>query len=183
MIYMNLRERFDENGNWIGSHMMIFDSIPDDYVVNTIFDKDNKYTDLSYLGVFRSLKAEYADKELKGYDLGIEFQDEDYVRREIFRHLSLDYLNSARYLWNGVNSDRGQDVVTYYVIPCAFLCKHSIELFLKTCMLYKGISDFKGHSIKKLWEKLDEKEIPQYRELSDFIGELEKVDNNEMALR
>ena len=177
-----MRERFDENGNLIGSHRMVFDEISDDFVIKTIF-LDNKFADLSFLGIYKYLKELYADKDLKEYDLGIEFQNEEWFRAEIFEKLSLDYLNSARYLWNGINDNRGKDMVSYYVIPCAYLCKHSIELMLKRCLLSKGITDFKGHSVKKLWEKMNETAIPHYQELTSFLDEIEQVDSNEMALR
>lgn len=176
------RLRYDQNGNCIGSHTMIFDEIPDDYVVDSIF-LNGKFGDLSNLGIFKHLKGYYADKPLKGFDLGIEFQNEEWFRSEIFMGLSLDYLNSARYLWKAIDKERGKDMVSYYLIPCTYLCKHSIELMLKRCLLAKGITEFKGHSVKKLWEKLDEKQLPHYLELSSFIDEVEQIDSNEMALR
>ena len=176
------RLRYDKNGNCIGSHTMLFDEIPDDYKVSAVF-LNGKFGDLSNLGVMKHLKCIYADKDLNGYDRGIEFQNEEWFRSEIFFHLSLDYLNSAKYLWNGITVDRSQDIVSHYVIPCTYLCKHSIELMLKRCLLAKRVTDFRGHSVKKLWDKLNEKQLPHYKELSSFIDEVEKIDNNEMALR
>lgn len=177
-----MRIRYDENGNYISGHKMVFDNIPDDYKVKTIF-LNNKLADLSYLGIYKHLRELYADKELKGYDLGIEFQNDEWFRNEIFTYLSLDYINSAIYLWNGINNERGKDMVSYYVIPCAYLCKHSIELILKRCLLSKGITDFKGHSVKILWNKLNATSIPSYNDLTSFINEVEHIDNNEMSLR
>lgn len=177
-----MRIRYDENGNYISGHKMVFDNIPDDYKVKTIF-LNNKLADLSYLGIYKHLRELYADKKLKGYDLGIEFQNDEWFRNEIFTYLSLDYINSAIYLWNGINNERGKDMVSYYVIPCAYLCKHSIELILKRCLLSKGITDFKGHSVKILWNKLNATSIPSYKDLTSFINEVEHIDNNEMSLR
>ena len=113
---MQLRPRFDKNGSFIGSHRMLFDEIPDDFVVDTVF-LNVKFGDLSYLGVYKHLKEYYADKPLKGYDKGIEFQNEEWFRSEIFNYLSLDYLNSAKYLWNAINEERGKEMVSYYLIP------------------------------------------------------------------
>ena len=58
------RLRYDKNGNCIGSHTMLFDEIPDDYVVDSIF-LNGKFGDLSSLGMFKHLKGYYADKPLK----------------------------------------------------------------------------------------------------------------------
>lgn len=178
-----MRERYDNNGNLIGLHNMVFDEIPDGFVVKTIFTNDKKFVDLSYLGIYKHLTEQYADKDLKGYDLGIEFQNKNWVGTEVFKHLSLDYLNSAIFLRCGINDDRGEDMATYYLVPCAFLCKHSIELALKFCLLSKGKTNFQGHNVVKLWEMLDETQIPSYKELSNFINEIEQIDYSETALR
>ena len=63
------------------------------------------------------------------------------------------------------------------------MCKHSVELKIKECLLEKYESIENTHSIAKLWSKLDEKAIPHYEELNSFINELETIDKNEMALR
>ena len=46
--------------------------------------------------------------------------------------------------------------VSYYLVPCAFACKHSIELKLKECQIEKGFLELKGHSVLKIWNDLDE---------------------------
>lgn len=170
---MGMRERKDENGNLKGYHNMIFDNIPDDYQIQRIVLEDKVY-DLSYIGVV---------KHLRNIKVGEEFTDDKFYSSEVLSHMALDYLNSARFLYQGIVGDRGQDIVTYYFIPCAFLCKHSIELKLKECLLEKGENKLKGHSILGIWNDLDEKQIPHATELQQFLSEVEKIDNNEMALR
>ncbi len=168
-----MRARYDDNGNIKGYHRMLFDNIPDDYQIEKVILYD-KFIDLSYLGVM---------KHLRDNKVANEFEDNKYYSSEILSHMALDYLKAALYLQKGIIADRGQDVVSYYFIPCAFLCKHSIELKLKECLLVKGESRLNGHSILSLWKKLNVIEMPQYFELYEFIKEVEKIDNNEMALR
>lgn len=170
---MGMRARYDESGNLKGYHNMIFDNIPDDYVIQKVIFEDKVY-DLAYVGVMKYLRT---------INAGDEFSDDKFYSSEVLSHMALDYLNSARFLYHGIIGDRGQDLVTYYFIPCAFLCKHSIELKLKECLLSKGVSELKGHSVLKIWNDLNENQIPHGMEIQLFLHEVEKIDNNEMALR
>ena len=178
-----MRYRYDENGEIIGSHSMVFDSIPDDYQVESIFVFDDMFPDLSYLGILGHLKEYYSQRNLTEYELGVEFRDDEWFRQELFENMALDYLYSARFLWQRINAERNQDVVSRYLIPCTFLCKHAMELYIKRCLLSKGIKRFRSHSVKKLWEMLDAESIPDYNRLTAFVEEVEKVDCSEMALR
>lgn len=170
---MGMRARYDESGNLKGYHNMIFDNIPDNYEIQKVILEDEVY-DLSYIGVMKHLRTIKA---------GEEFSDDKFYSFEVLSHMALDYLNSARFLYQGIVEDRGQDVVTYYFIPCAFLCKHSIELKLKECLLVKGAYELKGHSVLGIWNDLNEKQIPHSAEIQQFLSEVERIDNNEMALR
>lgn len=171
--FMGMRERYDENGNIKGYHNMIFDNIPDNYQIQKVILEDKVY-DLSYIGVMKYLRT---------IKVAQEFDDDIYYSSEILSNMALDYLNSARFLYQGIAEDRGRDVVTYYFIPCAFLCKHSIELKLKECLVMKGLHELKGHSVLGIWNDLNEEQIPHGGELRQFLSEVEKIDNNEMALR
>lgn len=177
-----MRERHEKDG-LVRYHDVLFNSIPDNYKINSIFSENGEFYDLSYLGLQKFLTETYADKELGDYDFGKEFQDENFIRKDVFYHLALDYLNSARFLRMGVNADRGKNMASNYLIPCTYLCKHSIELIIKRSLLEKGITSFRGHSVKKLWELLNETTIPHFIELDSFIDEVEKIDGDEMALR
>ena len=168
-----MRERYDDNGNLIGYCRMVFDEMPDDYQIKKVILEDKVY-DLSYLGVM---------KHLRDNNVAPEFSDNNFYSSEVLSHMALDYLNSAMYLHKGIIADRGQDLVSNYVIPCGFLCKHSIELKIKECLLSMGEKELKGHSVLTLWDKLNKADLPQYDRLRDFIVEVEKIDNNEMALR
>lgn len=168
-----MRARYDENGKLIGFHDVVFDELPDDYQIGPFLPK-GKAPDLSFLGVMKHLRNErVAD----------EFTNNSYYAKEVLSHLAMDYLCSALFLQNGIWDDRDKDVVSLYLIPCAFLCKHSVELKIKECMLEKrGIIE-KNHSVLALWNALDERDITHYDVLTSFIQELETLDKNEMALR
>ncbi len=168
-----MRKRYDDNGNLIGSCRMVFDEIPDDYQIKKVILEDKVY-DLSYLGVM---------KHLRDNNVASEFANNNFYSSEVLSHMALDYLNSAMFLQKGITAERGQGIVSYYVIPCAFLCKHSIELKIKECLLAMGEKELKGHSVLTLWDKLNKADLPQYGKLRDFIVDVEKIDNNEMALR
>lgn len=152
---------------------MIFDDIPDDYQMGS-FLISGKVPDMSYLGVMKYLRSEKVSKE---------FEENDFYSKEVLSHLALDYLYSALFLHKGIISDRGKGIASFYLIPCAYLCKHSVELKTKECLLEKYGKIEPSHLITELWKTLDEKEVPQYDDFNIFIQELEKMDKNEMALR
>ncbi len=168
-----MRERYDSDGNLMGAHNMIFDVIPDDYKIKSIILND-KVFDLSYLGVMRHLR----DKKVAD-----EINNDKVYSEEVISHLALDYLNSARFLWQGIIDDRNKGIVSQLFIPCAFMCKHAIELKLKECLLVKGAERLSGHSIKTLWDDIGELDIPHFEDIDSFITEVEEIDRNEMALR
>lgn len=170
---MGMRNRYDSDGKLVGAHNMIFDDIPDDYVMKTVLTGD-KFCDWSYVGIMKHLRTIQA---------GEEFEEDKYYSLEVLSHMALDYLKSAQYLYGGIVNDRDGNTVSYYLVPCAFACKHSIELKLKECQIEKGFLELKGHSVLKIWNDLDEMDIPHSQEISNFLEEVEKIDNNEMALR
>lgn len=170
---MSMRPRYDENGNEYRWHNMIFDDMPDDYIIRQIL-LNNGFQDVSYVGFMKQLRK---SKRVKAFDDNIVYS------KEVISHLALDYLDSALFLHRGIVAERGTNIVSAYLIPCAFLCKHSVELKLKECLLEKYGNVEKFHSVAKLWDMLDEKEVIHYEELNFFIQELETIDKNEMALR
>lgn len=170
---MGMRPRYDENGNEFRWHNMIFDDMPDDYLIRKIL-LDNGFQDVSHVGFMKQLRK---SKRIKAFDDNIIYS------KEVISHLALDYLDSALFLQRGIVEEREINIVSTYLIPCAFLCKHSVELKLKECLLEKYGNVEKSHGIAKLWDMLAEKEVVHYKELSFFIRELEAIDINEIALR
>lgn len=171
---MGMRKRYDKNGKLMGLHNMIFDSISDDYQMRKVILND-KFSDLSYVGIMRHLR------DLKVSD---EFADDKYYSSEVISHMAMDYIHSALYLHKGILADRNEeDVVSYYLIPCTYLCKHAIELKIKECYIIKGVKVPNSHSIAEIWRGLGETTMPHYQEVCDFISDVEKLDGSEIALR
>lgn len=170
---MGMRPRYDENGKIKGAHNMIFDDIPDNYKMRKVL-LENQFYDLSYVGFMKKLRDSKVEKM---------FEDNNIYSKEVISHLAIDYLYSALFLQKGIASKRDVSVLSLYLIPCAYLCKHSVELKLKECLLEKYGKIVNSHSIAKLWEVLSEREVIHYEELNFFIEELEAIDKNEMALR
>lgn len=177
-----MRERQYVDGTR-GGVSLPYENIPDNFDLKSCLT--NGY-DLSYSGFMKALSDKYKDKVFgSSYELGAEFQDKDWYGQEVTEHQAFDFLESAILLRNGLNYERDKGVVSHYTIPCAFCCRHSVELFLKYCALVKGIDTKKliCHKISDLWNILDEKTIPRFTELSSFISELDVIDENGMALR
>lgn len=168
-----MRERCDATGSVSSYHSVIFESIPDDYKMETVLNGE-RFNDLSYVGIMKHLREKKISKE---------FSDNEFYSSEVLSHMAMDYINSARYLHIAIVHDRDERIVSEYLIPCVFCCKHSIELKLKECLIEKGFKEIKGHSVLEIWNKLDEKSIPHSGEITVFLEEVEKIDNNEMALR
>lgn len=167
-----MRARYDENGNISSYHRMVFESIPDDYEMQSILTGD-KFSDLSHVGIMKHLRKEKIE----------DFSVPQFYSSEVLSHMAMDYIMSACYLYGAIVNDRDGETVSYYTIPCAFACKHSIELKLKECQIVKGTTELSGHSVLRIWNDLGEKSIPHADEIRTFLEEVEKIDNNEMALR
>lgn len=167
-----MRKRTDDNGYDLSFHNMVFDDIPDNYSMKKVIT--DKMYDYSYMGILKELRD---DKSIGA------FIDDKSYSKELIYNLALDYIRSACFLGKEIISERENIIISYYTIPCMFLCKHSIELLLKSCLLEKGSSEIKGHSVKTLWDELDESEVPNYDDITSFLTEVEEIDRNEMALR
>ena len=168
-----MRPRYDENGNVRSWHRMVFDTIPDDYTMKSVLT-GSKFNDLSSVGIMKYLRTEVNVED---------FYDDKFYSSEVLSYMAMDYIMTAIYLQSAILKDRDGETVSHYTIPCAFCCKHSIELKLKECQIEKGSTELRGHSVLSLWNNLDEKKIPHSAELTAFLEEVEKIDNNEMALR
>lgn len=172
-----MRARYDENGQIKSYHKMTFDEIPDNYDIKTILN--DKFIDLSYVGFVKELQDNKVD------DI---FNDKKYVSSDILNHMAFDYIESAELLAKFVLNDRNSNtdkelIVSSYTIPATYLCKHSIELKIKECLLEKGETKANTHNLQTLWDKLNEKSITNYEKLSLFIQEMNDVDYNDESLR
>ena len=151
-----------------------YDEIPDDYKIRSCLENG----DLSYTGFMKSIIKKYRKTK-------VDFQNKNWYGSEITKHQAYDFLASSRFLCNGLMLDKKRNVVSNYVIPCAYCCRHAVELYLKYCALVKGLTPKKliCHKITDLWNMIDEKDIPHYNEITTYIKELDIIDENGMALR
>lgn len=185
-----MRERKDSEGKIIGSVSLPYENVPDDYQIQSILT--DKLVDLNYVGFMKAMSDFYKNTDFSKeplYAKGSEFQNNDFYVEEVLEHMAMDYLESARMLESAVLSDRAsqqinnQIICSHYVVPCAFCCKHSIELKLKHCLFIQGIENLGGHSILDLWNQIEKIYIPDVNSIDTFIKEVDKVDPNEMTLR
>ena len=163
-----MRERKYKDGTHGGVNLP-YESIPDNYDIKSCLT--NGY-DLSYVGFMKSMVKKYENKTFDSeYELGSEFQNKDWYGQEITEHQAYDFLASAKFLRNGLNADRDGNTVSNYVIPCAYGCRHVVELYLKYCALVKGVESKKliCHKITDLWNIIDEKDIPRYDKITAYI--------------
>lgn len=169
-----MRKRKYKDGTYGGVNLP-YESIPDNYDIKSCLT--NGY-DLSYAGFMKMMVKKYKNKIS-------EFQNKDWYGQEIIEHQAYDFLASAKFLRNGLNVDRDGNTVSNYVIPCAYCCRHAVELYLKYCALVKGVESKKliCHKITDLWDIIDEKDIPRYDKITAYIQELDIIDENGMVLR
>ena len=172
-----MRKFYDENGKWVRSVAIPFEEIPEEFIVKSI--KLDKFKDLSYLGIIKHLSEESSDfKEM-------EMNDEKFIGEDILSHLSMDYLQTAIQLRKSIVEDRMKPnlVVSYYVIPCLFCCRHAIELKLKQCIFKNNNEKAKTHNIKKLWDMIKNKTKSLTNKIESFIYEINEMDENEIVMR
>ena len=172
-----MRKFYDENGKWVRSVAIPFEEIPEEFIVKSI--KLDKFKDLSYLGIIKHLSEESSDfKEM-------EMNDEKFIGEDILSHLSMDYLQTAIQLRKSIVEDRMKPnlVVSYYVIPCLFCCRHAIELKLKQCIFKNNNEKANTHNIKKLWDMIKNKTKSLTNKIESFIYEINEMDENEIVMR
>lgn len=173
-----MRAFYDKNGNLVRSVAIPFEEILEEYEIKPI--KLSKFKDISYLGFIRELSEHSTDfKELFK-------DDEDAIGVDILSHLSYDYLQSAISLQKYISDDRNGPniVVSHYVIPCIFCCRHAIELKLKQCIYNICKEKMNTHIIIDLWNKIiDKKNGKGLNNLNSFIQEINSIDENEIVMR
>lgn len=166
-----------------GNIQLPYEKIPDNYDMKSCLTSGY---DLSYAGFMKSMIEKYKHKTFgSSYELGSEFQNKDWYGQEITEHQAYDFLASATFLHIGIDIDRNRNRLSGYVIPCAYCCRHAVELYLKYCALVKGVKSKKiiCHKITDLWHIIDEKDIPKYDKITSYIKELDIIDENGIALR
>lgn len=179
--------------NWIP-----YKQIPEDYKVVSIFPPiENGVFDYNSISIFKKLyKGGYlTNGTVKKNDNKAVIEDEyilngkEYSER-LFSYLSKEYMDSSLKLTQCVLQERkenaeGNDIVSSYANPCAFLCRHAIELKIKQCLCQQGHEEIKTHKLNELWQMLNKEILSEdvIRQLGDYIKEISQIDDNGESIR
>lgn len=175
------RQRQYKNGKF-GTIRLPYMDIPDDYTIKSIFGNG---IDLSNVYIIDKINNNLL---VAGYS-------EDAIGMRLLEMQYNNFIESAIVLRNAVNLDRkhnndNKDIMTisFYVIPCAYCIRHSIELYLKYCILMSNLTIDKNnlnntHKLVNLWNILNPTYIHNYKKLDNFIKEMNTIDENGTILR
>jgi len=141
-----------------------------------ISDEENCVYDYSSLSVMPYINKHV---NMKGYYPNV-----------VFQLLSNEYLESALVLSQRVIEEREINssecvALSLYTTPCAFLCRHAIELKLKQCLCDQGNADFATHDLVELWNKIERYDLDNniVCSIDSFIKDMKFVDQTEQSLR
>ncbi len=173
-----------------------YKQIPDEYEVVSIFPKNGIYN-LNSISVFKKL---YNDEYLKT-GIAKEIDGEIVIDNEhlyygneysetLFRYLSKEYLDSACVLAQHVLQEEKEMTednifLSSYANPCAFLCRHAIELKIKQCLYEQKNQEINKHKLDFLWSKVDKTKLTknEIEQLNKFIKEISSLDPNGESVR
>lgn len=173
------RPIYDAMGNEIGWKRVLFGELPEDY----------KFRDCTHKLSVLNLTSELAAMNVllkRGTIPDIKYQICS------FRKLALDYVVSADKLreafHDGIKADNGgHSFNPRFFIPCAYACRHAIELLLKYAILSKtrNLDVLKNnHWIEKLWVEFQKHYTDErISKLQQFIDMLKVIDGDGIKLR
>lgn len=173
------RPIYDVMGNEIGQKSVLFGELPEDYKFRDCTQK------LSVLNLTSELTAMNVLLK-KGTISDIEYQICS------FRELALDYIVSADKLREAFHDgikvvNGGHFFNPRFFIPCAYACRHAIELLLKYAILSKtrNLDVLKSnHWIEKLWVEFQKYYTDErISKLQQFIDMLKVIDDDGIKLR
>jgi len=173
------RDRKYKNGTY-GKTRLPYMEIPDNYTIKSIITNGYDLTN----GLFiNKANASMLQNGFSNKQIGLILLETQYK----------NYLESAIVLQKAIHIDRLEQnkdnlIMSYYVIPCAYCVRHAIELFLKyTIIKTNTTTDIKKlnhtHKIIDLWNYLGPLKIYKYSELTNFITEINNIDEDGTILR
>lgn len=179
-----------------------YKQISDDYKIISIFPtKPNGVFDYNSISIFKKLydKGYLINGTIQNCNGEPKIKDKHiYNGNEfsevLYSYLAKEYLDSAITLCQYIQQERkgmkenGNMRLSSYVNPCAFLCRHAIELKLKQCLCKQNEqakSICNSHKLLKLWDKVDKSKLnsQKIKQLTTFISELSDIDPNSESIR
>ena len=175
-----------------------YKQISDNYKVSSIFSDEDAFFDYNSIIILKKL---YEDGLLTNGDIKEE-NGEIIIKNEhlyngceysstLYHYLAKEYLDSALILAKFVLNEREKRitkddiVLSSYVNPCAFLCRHAIELKLKQCLAEQNNINTNSHDLKKLWNSIDKEKLSLdiISQFDKFISEIIEIDPNGESIR
>lgn len=176
-----------------------YKQIPGDYKVVSIFSTiKNGVFDYNSISMLKKLYNNGCLKNgiIKEIDGKAVIENEHILNGkeysvQLFSYLSKEYMDSALILAQCVLQEReenveGNDVVlSSYANPCAFLCRHAIELKIKQCLCQQGYEEIKIHKLDELWQALNKELLSEdvAKQLNNYINEISQIDGNGESIR
>ena len=180
-----------------------YKQIPNDYKIAPIFPNieldgvEEGSFDYNSISVFKKLYDNWnlTNRAIKEEDSKIILENEHLYNgneysNTLYMYLASEYMDSAMALAKLVLEERKKiktdgAFLSSYANPCAFLCRHAIELKFKQCLAKQGTLDTKHHNLTDLWEKIDKNKLDSdtITQLTNFIGEISEIDPNGESIR
>lgn len=175
-----------------------YKQIPEDYKVISIFSTIKKgIFDYNSISIFRKLynNGSLTNGIIKEIDGEVVIENEHILNgkeysEQLFSYLSKEYMDSALILAQCILQERkenaeGNVIVSSYVNPCAFLCRHAIELKIKQCLCQQDHEEIKTHKLDELWQVLNKEILSEdvTKQLNNYINEISQIDNNGESIR
>ena len=175
-----------------------YKQIPEDYKVVSIFSTIKKgIFDYNSISIFKKLYKGGSLKNGTVKEINGEVVTENEhtlngkeYSEQLFSYLSKEYMDSALILAQCILQERkenveGNDAVSSYVNPCAFLCRHAIELKIKQCLYQQDHEEIKTHKLNELWKMLNKEILSEdvINQLGDYIKEISQIDDNGESIR
>lgn len=175
-----------------------YKQIPEDYKVISIFPvNEGEVFDYNSISIFKKLYNEglLTNGVIKENEGNVTIEDEHIFNgkeysEQLFSYLSKEYMDSALILAKFILQERKENIngkitVSSYANPCAFLCRHAIELKIKQCLCHQGYEEIKIHKLDRLWQMLNKEIFDEdvINQLNSYMNEISQIDSNGESIR
>lgn len=175
------RYDFDSDGKIIGCRSVLFEDVRDDYELQdftTSISAENTYSQVMALNILHTHQNEFPMINLSANS----------YQEGALHELAIDYIVSASSLQKVFRSSlTGISFNPHYFLPCAYCCRHAVELLLKYGIFRKtkSVNSIKkNHWLAKLWPVFRSYYIDErVDKFDEYIGWLILLDDDGSKLR